>query len=149
MGDQREPPGAALDALSAQVREFSFLLQTEIIRKRLHKDILHHSVIMLNFCPDLQSVQPNLRKTHGEFIFLIDRRVEGFTHLLLQHAGICWSYQGVAVLFAAFPAVGHPALDHPLPSILPLLWLLPPSSSRILPSLPLNSALLNTHTLSL
>lgn len=53
--------------------EFSFLLQTEIIRKRLHKDIPHHSVIMLNFCPDLQSVQPNLRKTHGEFIFLIDR----------------------------------------------------------------------------
>ena len=59
--------------MSDQVREFSFLLQTEIIRKRLHKDILHHSVIMLNFCPDLQSVQPNLRKTHGEFIFLIDR----------------------------------------------------------------------------
>lgn len=28
---------------------------------------------MLNFCPDLQSVQPNLRKTRGEFIFLIDR----------------------------------------------------------------------------
>lgn len=53
--------------------EFSFLLQTEIIRKRLHKDIPHHSVIMLNFCPDLQSVQPNLRKTRGEFIFLIDR----------------------------------------------------------------------------
>ncbi|KAF0875570.1 VW5B1 protein, partial [Crocuta crocuta] len=47
--------------------------QTELIRRRLHKDILHHSVIMLNFCPDLQSVQPNLRKTHGEFIFLIDR----------------------------------------------------------------------------
>ncbi|XP_029803188.1 von Willebrand factor A domain-containing protein 5B1 isoform X2 [Suricata suricatta] len=47
--------------------------QTEIIRRRLHKDIPHHSVIMLNFCPDLQSVQPNLRKTHGEFIFLIDR----------------------------------------------------------------------------
>ncbi|KAB1269054.1 von Willebrand factor A domain-containing protein 5B1 [Camelus dromedarius] len=47
--------------------------KTEIIRKRLHKDIPHHSVIMLNFCPDLQSVQPNLRKTHGEFIFLIDR----------------------------------------------------------------------------
>lgn len=33
----------------------------------------HHSVIMLNFCPDLQSVQPNPRKAHGEFIFLIDR----------------------------------------------------------------------------
>ncbi|XP_042636200.1 von Willebrand factor A domain-containing protein 5B1 [Orycteropus afer afer] len=47
--------------------------KTEIIRKRLHKDIPHHSVIMLNFCPDLQSSQPNLRKTHGEFIFLIDR----------------------------------------------------------------------------
>ncbi|XP_005353438.1 von Willebrand factor A domain-containing protein 5B1 [Microtus ochrogaster] len=47
--------------------------KTEVIRKRLHKDIPHHSVIMLNFCPDLQSVQPNLRKTHGEFIFLIDR----------------------------------------------------------------------------
>ncbi|KAM5321912.1 von Willebrand factor A domain-containing protein 5B1 isoform 2-T2 [Glossophaga mutica] len=47
--------------------------KTEIIRKRLHKDIPHHSVIMLNFCPDLQSVQPNLRKTHGEFIFLLDR----------------------------------------------------------------------------
>ncbi|XP_052491935.1 von Willebrand factor A domain-containing protein 5B1 [Budorcas taxicolor] len=47
--------------------------KTEIIRKRLHKDIPHHSVIMLNFCPDLQSVQPNLRKTRGEFIFLVDR----------------------------------------------------------------------------
>nr|XP_034358969.1 von Willebrand factor A domain-containing protein 5B1 isoform X2 [Arvicanthis niloticus] len=47
--------------------------KTEVIRKRLHKDIPHHSVIMLNFCPDLQSVQPNPRKTHGEFIFLIDR----------------------------------------------------------------------------
>nr|XP_012643125.1 von Willebrand factor A domain-containing protein 5B1 isoform X4 [Microcebus murinus] len=47
--------------------------KTEIIRKRLHKDIPHHSVIMLNFCPDLQSVQPNLRKSQGEFIFLIDR----------------------------------------------------------------------------
>ncbi|XP_052572459.1 von Willebrand factor A domain-containing protein 5B1 isoform X1 [Peromyscus californicus insignis] len=47
--------------------------KTEVIRKRLHKDIPHHSVIMLNFCPDLQSVQPNLRKTHGEFLFLVDR----------------------------------------------------------------------------
>ncbi|XP_028615755.1 von Willebrand factor A domain-containing protein 5B1 isoform X2 [Grammomys surdaster] len=47
--------------------------KTEVIRKRLHKDIPHHSVIMLNFCPDLQSVQPNPRKTNGEFIFLIDR----------------------------------------------------------------------------
>uniref|UniRef100_A0A8D0DN48 von Willebrand factor A domain containing 5B1 n=1 Tax=Salvator merianae TaxID=96440 RepID=A0A8D0DN48_SALMN len=45
----------------------------EIIRKRLHKDIPHHPVIMLNFCPDLRAVQPNLRKTQGEFIFLVDR----------------------------------------------------------------------------
>ncbi|XP_054995203.1 von Willebrand factor A domain-containing protein 5B1 [Sorex araneus] len=45
----------------------------EIIRKRLHKDILHHSVIMLNFCPDFQSAEAKLRKTHGEFIFLINR----------------------------------------------------------------------------
>ncbi|KAM6435479.1 von Willebrand factor A domain-containing protein 5B1 isoform 2-T2 [Liasis olivaceus] len=47
--------------------------KTEIIRKRLHKDIPHHPVIMLNFCPDLKRAQPNLRKTHGEFIFLVDR----------------------------------------------------------------------------
>ncbi|XP_054857710.1 von Willebrand factor A domain-containing protein 5B1 [Eublepharis macularius] len=47
--------------------------KTEIIRKRLHKDIPHHPVIMLNFCPDLRTVQPNLRKTQGEFIFLVDR----------------------------------------------------------------------------
>ncbi|XP_074074342.1 von Willebrand factor A domain-containing protein 5B1 isoform X2 [Macrotis lagotis] len=45
----------------------------EIIRKRLHKDIPHHSVLMLNFCPDLQPAQSSLRKTHGEFIFLIDQ----------------------------------------------------------------------------
>ncbi|KAF5924691.1 hypothetical protein HPG69_004563 [Diceros bicornis minor] len=54
-------------------RDSSAERKTEIIRKRLHKDIPHHSVIMLNFCPDLQSVQPNLREAHGEFIFLIDR----------------------------------------------------------------------------
>uniref|UniRef100_A0A8C4VXK5 von Willebrand factor A domain containing 5B1 n=1 Tax=Gopherus evgoodei TaxID=1825980 RepID=A0A8C4VXK5_9SAUR len=47
--------------------------KTEIIRKRLNKDIPHHPVIMLNFCPDLRSSQPDLRKTQGEFIFLIDR----------------------------------------------------------------------------
>ncbi|XP_048374579.1 von Willebrand factor A domain-containing protein 5B1 [Sphaerodactylus townsendi] len=47
--------------------------QTEIIRKRLHKDIPHHPVIMLNFCPCLRTGQPNLRKTQGEFIFLVDR----------------------------------------------------------------------------
>uniref|UniRef100_A0A8C4TLE1 von Willebrand factor A domain containing 5B1 n=1 Tax=Falco tinnunculus TaxID=100819 RepID=A0A8C4TLE1_FALTI len=47
--------------------------KTEIIRKRLNKDIPHHPVIMLNFCPDLRTVQPDLRKAQGEFIFLIDR----------------------------------------------------------------------------
>lgn len=73
MCDQYVSPEISQDAVIAQLRECPFLLQTEIIRKRLHKDIFHHSVIMLNFCPDLQSVQPNLRKTHGEFIFLIDR----------------------------------------------------------------------------
>ncbi|NXF83088.1 VW5B1 protein, partial [Sclerurus mexicanus] len=42
-------------------------------RKRLNKDIPHHPIIMLNFCPDLRTVQPGLRKAQGEFIFLIDR----------------------------------------------------------------------------
>ncbi|XP_019522195.1 PREDICTED: von Willebrand factor A domain-containing protein 5B1 [Hipposideros armiger] len=61
------------DFIKGMKKDSSAERKTEIIRKRLHKDIPHHSVIMLNFCPDLQSVQPNLRKTHGEFIFLIDR----------------------------------------------------------------------------
>ncbi|XP_013009621.2 von Willebrand factor A domain-containing protein 5B1 isoform X2 [Cavia porcellus] len=61
------------DFIKGTKKDSSAERKTEIIRKRLHKDIFHHSVIMLNFCPDLQSVQPNLRKTHGEFIFLIDR----------------------------------------------------------------------------
>nr|XP_009940072.1 PREDICTED: von Willebrand factor A domain-containing protein 5B1 [Opisthocomus hoazin] len=47
--------------------------KTEIIRKRLNKDIPHHPIIMLNFCPDLRTVQPDLRKAQGEFIFLVDR----------------------------------------------------------------------------
>ncbi|XP_029818240.1 von Willebrand factor A domain-containing protein 5B1 [Manacus vitellinus] len=47
--------------------------KTEIIRKRLNKDILHHPIIMLNFCPDLRTVQPGLQDAQGEFIFLIDR----------------------------------------------------------------------------
>ncbi|XP_058160227.1 von Willebrand factor A domain-containing protein 5B1 isoform X2 [Dasypus novemcinctus] len=61
------------DFLKGMKKDSNAERKTEIIRKRLHKDIPHHSVIMLNFCPDLQSVQPNLRKTHGEFIFLVDR----------------------------------------------------------------------------
>ncbi|KAM4704490.1 von Willebrand factor A domain-containing protein 5B1 [Rhinophrynus dorsalis] len=47
--------------------------KTEIIRKRLIKDICHNPVVMLNFCPDLQSAQTDLSKTQGEFIFLLDR----------------------------------------------------------------------------
>uniref|UniRef100_A0A674ME48 von Willebrand factor A domain containing 5B1 n=1 Tax=Takifugu rubripes TaxID=31033 RepID=A0A674ME48_TAKRU len=45
----------------------------DVLQRRLHKDILHHPVVMLNFCPDLKSVSSDLRKVHGEFIFLIDR----------------------------------------------------------------------------
>lgn len=48
-------------------------VQVDVIRRRLHKDILHHPVVMLNFCPDLKSISSDLRKVHGEFIFLIDR----------------------------------------------------------------------------
>ncbi|KAL1777369.1 von Willebrand factor A domain-containing protein 5B1 [Sigmodon hispidus] len=61
------------DFIRGMKKDSSAERKTEVIRKRLHKDIPHHSVIMLNFCPDLKSVQPNLRKSHGEFIFLVDR----------------------------------------------------------------------------
>uniref|UniRef100_W5M229 von Willebrand factor A domain containing 5B1 n=1 Tax=Lepisosteus oculatus TaxID=7918 RepID=W5M229_LEPOC len=47
--------------------------KVEIIRKRLHKDILHNPVVMLNFCPDLKAVPSDLKRVQGEFIFLIDR----------------------------------------------------------------------------
>ncbi|XP_028850711.1 von Willebrand factor A domain-containing protein 5B1-like [Denticeps clupeoides] len=47
--------------------------KVDIIHKRLHKDILHSPVVMLNFCPDLRSVTSDLKRTQGEFIFLIDR----------------------------------------------------------------------------
>ncbi|XP_018428154.1 PREDICTED: von Willebrand factor A domain-containing protein 5B1 [Nanorana parkeri] len=47
--------------------------KTEIIRKRLIKDICHNPVVMLNFCPDLRTTQTDFSKTQGEFIFLIDR----------------------------------------------------------------------------
>lgn len=49
------------------------LFQVDIIHRRLHKDILHNPVVMLNFCPELKSISSDLRKVHGEFIFLIDR----------------------------------------------------------------------------
>ncbi|XP_052547748.1 von Willebrand factor A domain-containing protein 5B1 isoform X1 [Tympanuchus pallidicinctus] len=44
----------------------------EIIRKRLHKDIPHHPVLMLNFCPELSTAPADLQKAAGEFIFLVD-----------------------------------------------------------------------------
>ncbi|XP_078095852.1 von Willebrand factor A domain-containing protein 5B1 [Mustelus asterias] len=47
--------------------------KTEIIRKRLNKDIRHNPVIMLNFCPDLKIAQSDLKMAQGEFLFLIDR----------------------------------------------------------------------------
>ncbi|XP_035200721.1 von Willebrand factor A domain-containing protein 5B1 [Oxyura jamaicensis] len=47
--------------------------KTEIIRRRLNKDIPHHPVVMLNFCPDLRTARADLRKAPGEFIFLVDR----------------------------------------------------------------------------
>ncbi|KGL97211.1 von Willebrand factor A domain-containing protein 5B1, partial [Charadrius vociferus] len=48
-------------------------VRSKSCRKRLNKDIPHHPVIMLNFCPDLRTVQPDLQKAQGEFIFLVDR----------------------------------------------------------------------------
>ncbi|XP_014353627.1 von Willebrand factor A domain-containing protein 5B1 [Latimeria chalumnae] len=47
--------------------------KTEIIRKRLNKDMTHNPIIMLNFCPNLRDGHPNLKKAQGEFIFLMDR----------------------------------------------------------------------------
>lgn len=68
--------------------EFPFVPQTELIRKRLHKDILHHSVIMLNFCPDFQSAHSKLRKAYGEFIFLIDRS-SSMCRNNINHVKVC------------------------------------------------------------
>lgn len=50
-----------------------FLWQVEILRKRLHKDILHNPVVMLNLCPDLKSMTSEHMSPQGEFIFLLDR----------------------------------------------------------------------------
>ncbi|KAJ8412009.1 hypothetical protein AAFF_G00142760 [Aldrovandia affinis] len=47
--------------------------KVEIIRRRLHKDMLHNPVVMLNFCPNLKAMASDLRQVQGEFIFLIDR----------------------------------------------------------------------------
>ncbi|KAM7030531.1 von Willebrand factor A domain-containing protein 5B1 isoform 2-T4 [Acridotheres tristis] len=61
------------DFIKGTKKDPSAKKKMEIIRKRLNKDIPHHPVIMLNFCPDLRTVQPGLRKAQGEFIFLVDR----------------------------------------------------------------------------
>uniref|UniRef100_A0AAY4AMG4 VWFA domain-containing protein n=1 Tax=Denticeps clupeoides TaxID=299321 RepID=A0AAY4AMG4_9TELE len=47
--------------------------QLEFVRKRYHKDILCNPVLMLNFCPDLQTDPPELQRASRELLFLIDR----------------------------------------------------------------------------
>ncbi|KAJ8369788.1 hypothetical protein SKAU_G00098160 [Synaphobranchus kaupii] len=61
------------DFIKGTKKDSSNEKKVEIIRKRLHKDLLHNPVVMLNFCPDLKSVTSDLRRVQGEFIFLIDR----------------------------------------------------------------------------
>ncbi|XP_047433199.1 von Willebrand factor A domain-containing protein 5B1 isoform X2 [Mugil cephalus] len=61
------------DFIKATKKDSSNERKVDIIHRRLHKDILHNPVVMLNFCPDLKSICSDLRKVHGEFIFLIDR----------------------------------------------------------------------------
>ncbi|XP_075947732.1 von Willebrand factor A domain-containing protein 5B1 [Anarhichas minor] len=61
------------DFIKAAKKDSSNKSKIDIIHRRLHKDILHNPVVMLNFCPDLKSISSDLRKVHGEFIFLIDR----------------------------------------------------------------------------
>ncbi|KAI4887924.1 hypothetical protein NFI96_022449, partial [Prochilodus magdalenae] len=61
------------DYIKGTKKDSSNEKKVDIIHKRLHKDILHNPVVMLNFCPDLQSMTSDLRRVQGEFIFLIDR----------------------------------------------------------------------------
>uniref|UniRef100_A0A671N6B8 von Willebrand factor A domain-containing protein 5B1-like n=1 Tax=Sinocyclocheilus anshuiensis TaxID=1608454 RepID=A0A671N6B8_9TELE len=61
------------DYIKATKKDCSNEKTVDIIRKRLHKDILHNPVAMLNFCPDLRSTTSDLRSIQGEYIFLIDR----------------------------------------------------------------------------
>ncbi|XP_053307638.1 von Willebrand factor A domain-containing protein 5B1 [Spea bombifrons] len=61
------------DFIRAIKKDSSAEKKTEMIRKRLIKDICHNPVVMLNFCPDLQASQTDLSKAQGEFIFLLDR----------------------------------------------------------------------------
>ncbi|XP_061591188.1 von Willebrand factor A domain-containing protein 5B1 [Cololabis saira] len=61
------------DFIKATKKDSSNEKKVDIIHRRLHKDILHNPVVMLNFCPDLKCICSDLRKVHGEYIFLIDR----------------------------------------------------------------------------
>ncbi|XP_046895331.1 von Willebrand factor A domain-containing protein 5B1 [Hypomesus transpacificus] len=61
------------DYIRATKKDSSNEKKVDIIHKRLHKDILHNPVVMLNFCPDLKYMTSDLSMVHGEFIFLIDR----------------------------------------------------------------------------
>uniref|UniRef100_A0A673HH68 von Willebrand factor A domain-containing protein 5B1-like n=1 Tax=Sinocyclocheilus rhinocerous TaxID=307959 RepID=A0A673HH68_9TELE len=61
------------DYIKATKKDCSNEKTVDIIRKRLHKDILHNPVAMLNFCPDLRSTTSDLRSIQGEYIFFIDR----------------------------------------------------------------------------
>ncbi|KAL6119435.1 vwa5b1 [Pungitius sinensis] len=61
------------DFIKAAKKDSSNERKIAVIHRRLHKDILHNPVVMLNFCPDLKSISSDLGKVHGEFIFLIDR----------------------------------------------------------------------------
>ncbi|XP_054650173.1 von Willebrand factor A domain-containing protein 5B1 isoform X2 [Dunckerocampus dactyliophorus] len=61
------------DFIKATKKDSSDETKVEVIHRRLHKDILHNPVVMLNLCPNLKTVRSDLRKVHGEFIFLIDR----------------------------------------------------------------------------
>ncbi|KTF88234.1 hypothetical protein cypCar_00013650 [Cyprinus carpio] len=61
------------DYIKATKKDCSNEKTVDIIRKRLHKDLLHNPVVMLNFCPNLSSMTSDLRSIQGEFIFLIDR----------------------------------------------------------------------------
>ncbi|XP_032375833.1 von Willebrand factor A domain-containing protein 5B1 [Etheostoma spectabile] len=61
------------DFIKATKKDSSNERKVDVIHRRLHKDILHNPVVMLNFCPDLKSISADLRKVHGEFIFMIDR----------------------------------------------------------------------------
>ncbi|KAJ8390152.1 hypothetical protein AAFF_G00110260 [Aldrovandia affinis] len=61
------------DFIKGTKKDSSNEKKVAIIHKRLHKDILHNPVVMLNFCPDLKAMTSDLRRVQGEFIFLIDR----------------------------------------------------------------------------